>query len=504
MTPENALSADTSLKAILQVTDSGLSADDRDREVQSFLQHIQSLEIAPASHVTYQTDGGMRERRMGVQVTLPEAERIRTMIRALGDRLLKSPVEIRLAVTLRRTRVQSQTRHGEDILALLPAIEALLPARQIFQGRAESYVLHGGELAPVAQANLELLRYRLNLPPDEAETMIATALGPYRDRQAKRQKYREVLSAEMDREHPLSDYTWAELRKLQQNLGLSYEDVADIDQEFISRIKAEATRLQAAEETTRLQQAATQQQQQTQEAQQTRQANVERYRQEFRSAIAHTLYPSDFDRGRLEQARRLWEIDLDQARAIERELTDAQYGPIDSAVGLDYSRLRQLLWLNQWEAADQETERLLMLAVSRDMRPLNSELVLQLPCVDLQTLDALWARYSQGRFGFQAQYQVYIQQERHADDFMEAVAWQHYLGVAGVNLATRRKAYHELEFRAEAPAGHLPSWRWSCTNLEREYAVPDALPDTFFLHLEKCMPSLAKAAHPSAVDREGQ
>ncbi len=483
---------------ILQVAESHLSFDDRDSAVQGLWDCVTQLEVTSRTNMTPLMDSRSADHRLGFQILLQAPDRLLALVKGIGDRLNEAPIEIRLTITLGRVRLQVQTALAEEVLSLLPALPPLMPAVQIFQARTETYVMRGGELSPVEQANLELLRYRLDLSPETANSIITRALGPYADRQAKLHKYREVLSAELDRQSPLSETTWTELKHLYQSLGLSYADVAPIDQEYITRIQAEVTRLQQQEEATRLQQATQMQQVESQTEVSDQQVRLQLYRQEFASAIAHTLYPSEFDRGRLEQARRVWELDTEVVRAIERDLTNERYGSIESGCGMDYSRLRQLLWLNQWETADQETERLILTALSRDMHPLDNKLILQMNCVDLQTIDALWARYSQGQFGFVAQYQVYVQNNRHADDCLQALGWQDSLGLGEVSLLTRRKSYRDLQFGLDAPVGHLPTWRWGAASLQGMYVVNDSMVEAFFMHLEKCLSTSAAPATDSS------
>ena len=493
---------------ILQVIDSNLSQYDRDCSVQGFWNRLTQLGLASTADISPLKESDSADYRTGLQVVLREPERISTLVKGISDRLEEDPVEIRLTIALGQIRLQIQTKAAEAVLGILPTLDTLLPARQLFQARAEAYIMRGGELSPVEQANLELLRYRFNLSPELAEGIISHALGPYTDRQAKLQKYREVLAAELNREYPLSDITWAELRKFYQALGLTSEDIAPIDQEYITRIQAEVTHLQQQEEATRLEEEATRleeenrlQEEQAQREIADEQNRIESYRQEFQTAIANTLYPSEFDRGRLEQARRLWDLDPEKVQSIEREVTNRLYGPIDSNSDLDYSRLRQLLWLNQWEAADQETERLILTALTQDMQTIDANLILKLNRVDMQTLDALWSQYSRGQFGFTAQHQVFVQQERRADDFLVAVGWQKALGIGNVNLMTRRKPYRDLQFNLQAPAGHLPTWRWGATALEGAYAVEEGLVDTFFLHLERCLRALPSGPAVGTSDK---
>ena len=489
---------------VLHIIDPKLSLAERDRTVQLYWDDLTRLEIVAPVHITPLIDKSQDNTRYGLMVKLPEPDCLDIWIKDIGERLDVTPVEIRFTCTVDRMRVQTQTASPEEFLAIAAAVDALLPAHQVFRARAETYAHRGGEITPVERANLDLLRYRLKLSPEEAETIVNHALGPYLNRQAKLDKYREVLNAELERQAlPLSERTWAELRRLYQSLGLAYDDVEPIDREYITRIQAEATRLRMEEEATRLQGETQLQAEESQQERATQQNYADLYRQEFAAAIAHTLYPSEFDRGRLEQARRSWDLEPEQVRAIEREITDEHYGSIDSGLKLDYSRLRQLLWLKQWEAADQETERLILTGLSQDMRPLEENVILRLNCIDLQTLNLLWSRYSHGKFGFVAQHQVYVQEERRASEFLTAIGWKETLGFGGVGLINRRKAYRDLQFNLEAPTGHLPTWRWEAGTLEGDYVINEEIVHNVFHDLvEKCLPGLAASMAVISYEEE--
>lgn len=496
----------TSADVILQVVDSALSPIDRDRYVRIFEKDLIELDLVPIGRIAPLMDRSQDDARYGLQVQVAPPEDVVVWVKDISDRLVVNAVEVRLTCTIRRMRVQIQTASAEDLLAILPAIDAILPAEQVFQARAETYAYRGGEISPVEQANLDLLRYRLNLPPEIADSIIDRALGPYADKPSKLEKYRQVLNAELERQPPpLDETTQAELRRLYQSLGLSYKDIEPINQEYVTRIQAEATRLRMEQEATRLQQETHLQEEANQQQAAAQQNYAELYRDEFASTIASTLYPNEFDRGRLEQARRHWQLDGELVRAIEREVTDERYGPIDSGMGLDYSRLRQLLWLNQWQAADQETERLILSALSQDMRSLEENAILRLNCIDVQTLDSLWSRYSQNKFGFSAQHRIYIQQEGIAWEFLETVGWKTEGGLGGVNPLGRRKAYRDLQFNLKAPVGHLPTWRWGADSLEGEYVLNEDIVHNVFRELiEKCLPGLSSrsTSNPEAPEAE--
>lgn len=138
---------------------------------------------------------------------------------------------------------------------------------------------------------------------------------------------------------------------------------------------------------------------------------------------------------------------------------------------MDYSRLRQLLLAGQLQAADIETERVMLLAAGQDMCPLDGDALRQFPLTDIVTLDRLWSRYSQERFGFLCQQAIYERVAKSPIDFFSQVGWRRQ-GLwkqrqMNWELLSRGeiKAYRELTFHLEAPWGHLPTWRWACGTL---------------------------------------
>lgn len=121
-----------------------------------------------------------------------------------------------------------------------------------------------------------------------------------------------------------------------------------------------------------------------------------------------------------------------------------------SAVGMDYSQLRDLLATGQWQEADQETANVLLKVYGREQEgKFNLEDVKNLPCRDLRTIDQLWKEWSQGRFGFGIQNQIWESVEQNYDAFCDRVGWR---------LDHNWLPYNRLSFEVTAPEGHLPSW----------------------------------------------
>ena len=92
-----------------------------------------------------------------------------------------------------------------------------------------------------------------------------------------------------------------------------------------------------------------------------------------------------------------------QKQAIEDDLS--------SEKGIDYTRLRELLKAQDWRAADQETYEVMLRAVGKESGQGNwftKDELQNFPCTDLRTIDQLWVKYSQGKFGFSVQKQIYV------------------------------------------------------------------------------------------------
>jgi uncharacterized caspase-like protein len=81
---------------------------------------------------------------------------------------------------------------------------------------------------------------------------------------------------------------------------------------------------------------------------------------------------------------------------------------LSSAVGIDYTQLRDLLAAGRWLEADKETTSLMLqVAGKKEQGHLDLQSLANFPCIDLCTIDALWVKYSDGRFGFSVQQRIW-------------------------------------------------------------------------------------------------
>ncbi len=128
-----------------------------------------------------------------------------------------------------------------------------------------------------------------------------------------------------------------------------------------------------------------------------------------------------------------------------------------SAVGVDYSRLCQLLSAGQWKEADWETTAILLRVSNREQEGwMRAEDFKKFPCPDLQTIDRLWVNYSNGRFGFSVQKHVW--DSVGAKTNIDYTTWCRFGDHLGWRVKGNWLNYSELTFDPNtAPPGHLPA-----------------------------------------------
>jgi hypothetical protein len=92
-----------------------------------------------------------------------------------------------------------------------------------------------GKISAVSRYTLDALRDGLGLRPEDAMAIEDEVLKPYQEYQKKLQRYEQALVEALQREHPLSNETQNELKRLQQVLKLRDEDLAQIEAQVTSQ-----------------------------------------------------------------------------------------------------------------------------------------------------------------------------------------------------------------------------------------------------------------------------
>ena len=126
-----------------------------------------------------------------------------------------------------------------------------------------------------------------------------------------------------------------------------------------------------------------------------------------------------------------------------------------------YFQLREFLTQKKWREADQETAQI-MLAVANIRKPyltrqghLTPEDLRQFPCEDLRILDQLWVDYSEGKFGFSIQKDVYLKNGGKADGEYYEEVFEKFCDVVRWRDEGHWLSNSELTFDTSAPKGHL-------------------------------------------------
>jgi serine/threonine protein kinase len=129
---------------------------------------------------------------------------------------------------------------------------------------------------------------------------------------------------------------------------------------------------------------------------------------------------------------------------------------LKSARGVNYSRLQQLLAARKWKEANEETGKVMCQVAQNSEGWLGKEDIDNFPCEDLRTINQLWLHYSNGKFGFSVQKEIYESlggtreyNEEVWEKFGDCVGWRkrgHWLWESNL---TFNKFF--------APKAHLPT-----------------------------------------------
>jgi len=129
---------------------------------------------------------------------------------------------------------------------------------------------------------------------------------------------------------------------------------------------------------------------------------------------------------------------------------------LKSERGVDYTKLRDLLATGKWQEADGETANKMLEVAGRTKDGwLRVEDIDRFPCEDLRTIDKLWVKYSNGRFGFSVQVRIY-QSLGGTREYNEKI-WEYFGDRVGWRVEKEWIYYYnDLKFHTKAPEGHLP------------------------------------------------
>ncbi|MBW4665515.1 MAG: GUN4 domain-containing protein [Chroococcus sp. CMT-3BRIN-NPC107] len=148
---------------------------------------------------------------------------------------------------------------------------------------------------------------------------------------------------------------------------------------------------------------------------------------------------------------------LAQSKSLEAQQflqTNFPYGlvvPLKSEANIDYTQLQNLLIRQDFQAADRLTLLLLcqLAGASAIQRKwLYFTEVDNFPHVDLQTINTLWLVFSEGKFGFSVQRELWLSVGKNWEKLWVQIGWKNG------NNWTRYP--DEFTWNLTAPKGHLP------------------------------------------------
>ena len=143
-----------------------------------------------------------------------------------------------------------------------------------------------------------------------------------------------------------------------------------------------------------------------------------------------------------------------------------------SDIGIDYTQLHSLLFIQNWRKADEETAKLILAVANKkninsSSQTLENDKIKTFPCEDLQIIDQLWMYYSQERFGFSIQSFLWdeIIQEHRKSDFPSFVILAYKLGWF---LEKGWLSYQTNLDIETVPKGHFPRWGFGFKTIGEE------------------------------------
>jgi GUN4-like/NACHT domain len=122
-----------------------------------------------------------------------------------------------------------------------------------------------------------------------------------------------------------------------------------------------------------------------------------------------------------------------------------------------YQKLKESLQNEQWQAADQETYRLMISTVGKEEGQLFAPEDLQdFPGDELRAIDTLWRTHSNGRFGFSVQKRIWEECNCPEDNIED---WKLFAQKVGWYTDKKFQGYSNLmlAMNSDAPLGYLPA-----------------------------------------------
>jgi hypothetical protein len=149
--------------------------------------------------------------------------------------------------------------------------------------------------------------------------------------------------------------------------------------------------------------------------------------------------------------------------SLQAESRDSVDNPqlISPDTKVNYNSLAEYLADGNWRKANDETRDVLLEATGRKaIGWIPDDKIKTLSCWDLKTVDSLWKKYSEGKFGFSVQLPIYISTGNRPGKLVGDDAFNLF----GDRMGWRKDGdwiifIEDLNYSLDAPTGHLPNPR---------------------------------------------
>ena len=384
-----------------------------------------------------------------------------------------------------------------------------------YRRQVEKYSSRGA-ISSIGRTILNKLQIQLGLSTQVAKEIETEVLRPYQERLDNIQLYQDEFSKAVKHEHPLSSHVVSELENLLDILGLRREDVAEIEQKIIAQVSLNPQTIR--EEYQQKLQRYKQEFCRAIDAEYPFSDYVHKGLTDFQQFLGlkdedideiHQNVISSKQRGSnflptIAEAEQQVQEKVD-GRVVKQEnqldLSIVSGDDPSSAKEIDYCDLRNALKEGDWQLADYITyqvisqifnqkisvepeletkqesgikgmkntslsflKKTLNVVKTWDTKSWNetSNSILNFPCTDLQTIDRLWTQYSNGRFGFSVQKDIFANLSVELNGkYPGDVIWQKFGESVGWQFNGEWIHLEDWKFDISALPGHLPSLGWT-------------------------------------------
>jgi serine/threonine protein kinase len=126
----------------------------------------------------------------------------------------------------------------------------------------------------------------------------------------------------------------------------------------------------------------------------------------------------------------------------------------------DFRQLDRLLTSGKWKEADRETENVMCKIMGREKEGWLTDYSYEnFPCKELKIIDDLWVKYSNGKFGFSVQKDIWVKNGGKLDGDYDYKTFEKLGDVVGWRKKGDWLSDDDFDFSTRAPRGHLPCVR---------------------------------------------